>query len=173
MAMHNLRAIKKQVIEKGFPELKTVRVDIRWDQVKDGVMQMGYYLMENKIIRPMEFIIYVDPCIRASTEQAIGAGIAHEGVHMIKHINLTIKGILEEERRYKSSRAYRERDEISTELEVINRGFGFNLLALEKFRETNFRHNGYIPSSHIEEILSRLIDLPAPFTYQEYKTYFL
>ena len=170
--MHNLRDIKNQVIEEGFPELRMIRIDTKWDPVDDGVMKMGPSPTGNKMSRPTRYIIYVDPYMRSSTEKSIRAGIAHEGVHILKYMNLTKEGILKEERRYNGSRAYWMREEICTDLGVINRGFGYDLIELERFIEKDYNSFG-IPRSHIEEILSRLTDLPVPFTYQEYKAFFL
>ncbi len=172
--MHNLRKLKERAIEEGLSELKTTMIDIKSCHVEEGIMEYrNIYFIEKRRKRFAGYIIYIDPIMKSLPESAVRSGIVHEGVHIIKDVGFTRKDALEEVRHYKNSRVYRMKDEICTDLEVINRGFGYGLLALGKFREKHFRHNGFgIPSKHIEEILSRLIDLPVPYTYKEYRAFF-
>lgn len=167
--MHNLREIKEQVMEEGFLELKVTRVDISWDIVKDGLMVYGDIYVPQRNGCFAGYYIDVHQCLKKAGIAEMRGGIAHEYSHIIKDIQQTRKEARRKTRKYNHSEAYCRKDEIRTDLEAINRGFGYDLLALEIFRKAHFNYKALcIPSSHLKRILAIRRDLPGGFTYRDY-----
>ncbi|MBI2508319.1 hypothetical protein HYV89_05195 [Candidatus Woesearchaeota archaeon] len=167
--MYNLDDIKEEVIEKGFNELKQVRIDIGWHPVNSGFMTYGDLDMPRK----RSYYIHVHPYLKKAEKQVIRGGVAHENSHIIKDMRLTRQEAEMDVKRYYLSKAYHVRDEICTDLDVINRGFGYELLAFEFFRETNAYDNGYgMSSTKIRQIIAIVEDFPFAFTYRDYLNLF-
>jgi len=73
--------------------------------------------------------------MKNTPRDCVEGGIAHELVHLHKELGMNwlvswLDGLL-----YDRIRLYRERDERKTDLEVINRGYGTQLLALSQYSE--------------------------------------
>ena len=170
--MLNLEDIKDEVVEEGYSELKSDRIDISWRLLTDGLMMYGY-LYKRKWAGRIGYFINVHPCLKDVSVTGIRGGIAHECSHIIKYTKHTRKELFRDIRKYYQSQEYCRKEEICTDIETINRGFGYDLLALEIFRERNYNHEVHtIPSSHLKEILARMYDLPVEFTYKDYMNLF-
>lgn len=168
--MLNLEDIKNEVIEEGYSELKSTAIDVAWQRINDGLMTYGdLYFLKNGIYRVGGYYIDAHPILKKTGEQVVKGGFAHELGHIVKDIKQTRKEANMDVRRYRCSRTYFIKDEICTDLEAINRGFGNEVLEFQIFRETENNYNGYgITSEQIKYIISILKDFPFEFTYQDY-----
>lgn len=168
--MLNLEEIKDHVIETGYNELQQINIEISWHSVSGGLVTYGdLYIPQNNGFNHIGYYIYIHPLLKKAGKAEIRGGIAHENVHLLRDIRQSRKQAEEEVRIYYHSKSYRIRDEICTDLEAINRGFGKEILALEIFREDSLSHNGFgIPSAYLKEILATMQDFPGRFTYKDY-----
>jgi len=164
--MLTLNQIKARVI-KGFLELKMTNIELFWHPVRSGIFEYGDFEGNEG------YYVHVHPWLRQARSEVLIAGTAHEFAHIAKEINIGKSHTVRTLNRYHKSRGYRRRDEIETDLEVINRGFGRELLCLESYRRNRRIHNGYgIPLESLRTIIQANGDLPHPLTYNDYIRYF-
>ncbi len=91
---------------------------------------MAYY------VEPQGFSILVNECLRGASRLVLEGGIAHELAHILRDSRLGSFQRRLAFRRYQSSRAYRIRDESDTELTLIERGYGRQLLEFVRYART-------------------------------------
>ena len=113
--------ILRILIRRGFPELAGRDFRIHFGDYEDW---MWYDIAGGA------FVIGVDNLLRAAPRRVVEGGFAHELAHIVRDLRLRPfpRGLAY--RRYIRLRAYRIRDERGTDLEVIRRGYGRQLLAL-------------------------------------------
>ena len=124
----NLKQILDDIISKGFPELLNESIEIEVVKQDDCLMSYGSYKDD------MGFFIEVDDKLKDAPEDVLRGGIAHELAH-ISHEKVNRLGIFDSFL-YKHSERFRLLDERNTDLEVIFRGFGTDLLKFLEFRDT-------------------------------------
>jgi hypothetical protein len=126
--VENLAKIRDRVIKKGFPELMNDDIQIEYSALDDALFEYGELSEEG-------FYIEVDTSLKDAPEEVIEGGLAHELSHILtdkkEDKNLTLRDKLA----YKFSLRYRGLDERNTDLLVIIRSFGNQLLAFLKYAE--------------------------------------
>ena len=157
-----LNQIKARAI-RGFLELKLTNIELCWYPVKGGIFEYGDFE------RKEGYYVHVHPGLRRARPEVLIAGTAHELAHIANEILRGKSHTTRTLNLYHNSRDYRRKDEIETDLEVINRGFGRELLCLESYRRRRRIHNGYgIPLEHLRTIIQANGKLPRPLTYHDY-----
>lgn len=127
MALEN---IIKTIIKDSFPELMNEDIQIEWKDLKDALMEYGGLSVDG-------FYIEVDKSLKKANKKVLIGGIAHELCHILEDIKLGKEKSLRSRIAYKISRRYKTLDERNTDLQVIIRGYGKELLEFMKFSIEN------------------------------------
>ncbi len=126
--MNNLKKIRDQVIRRGFPELLTDDIQIEYKHLKDALLEYGSLTGEG-------YYIEVDKSLQNVSAQVLIGGLAHEFSHIVVDKNLQARLMLRDRLAYTISRRYKTLDERNTDLEVILRNFGKELLIFLEYSE--------------------------------------
>ena len=132
--MNDLQALRDQVIRRGFPELLADDIQIEYKYLKDALLEYGSLTGEGCYIE-------VDESLRNASPQVLIGGLAHELSHIVVDKNLQARLMARDWLAYKISRRYKTLDERNTDLEVILRSFGKELLIFLEYSErTGYPH---------------------------------
>jgi hypothetical protein len=126
--MNDLAHIRDLVIRRGFPELLAEDIQVEYKHLKDAMLEYGHLTQEG-------FYIEVDESLQKAPEQVLAGGIAHELSHILTDKNLKGRSVSMDGFAYRLSKRYKTLDERNTDLEVILRGFGKDLLAFLEYSE--------------------------------------
>ncbi len=126
--MNDLTHIRDQVIRRGFPELLAEDIQVEYKYLKDALLEYGLLTEEG-------FYIEVDESLTNAPVQVLTGGFAHELSHMLVDKNFKDHSISRDRFAYKISKRYKTLDERNTDLEVILRGFGKDLLIFLEYSE--------------------------------------
>lgn len=126
--VNDLRRIVDKVIIKSFPELMDDDIQIEYKDLEDALLEYGELSEEG-------FYIEVDVSLKDAPENVIEGGIAHELSHILTDKKEDKSLTLQDKFAYKLSKRYRALDERNTDLIVILRGFGNQLLNFLKYAE--------------------------------------
>jgi len=126
--MNDLVRIRDKVIQRGFPELLAEDIQVEYKHLKDALLEYGSLTEEG-------FYIEVDESLQNASEQVLAGGLAHELSHILVEKNLEGRAISVDGLAYRLSKRYKTLDERNTDLEVILRGFGKDLLAFLEYAE--------------------------------------
>ena len=125
----SLDAILRRMVARSFPELQRHRIAIEYGELdRDTCFFYGR--------EAGRYLITVSNCFRSAPRRVLEGGIAHELSHILRDSRL---GPWQRELafgRYARSSAYRMRDERSTDLRQIDRGYGPQLLAFLSYAKT-------------------------------------
>ena len=119
--MENLAKLLDNVIRRGFPELLGEDIRIEFINLRDALLEYGELTHEG-------FYIEVDETLRNAPEKVLVGGIAHECAHIVADRPKEKGPISIDALAYRISSRYKILDERNTDLEVILRGFGQELL---------------------------------------------
>ncbi|MEA1994321.1 MAG: hypothetical protein U9N35_08025 [Euryarchaeota archaeon] len=146
--MNDLKSIRDEVIKKGFLELLDEDIQIEYTSLEDALFEYGELSEEG-------YYIEVDESLKNASQKVIEGGLAHELSHIV--IDRDLGDISVETPSEKMFRRYKTLDERNTDLTVILRGFGSQLLALLKYSEnkgfSHYREDG-LSIREVEQILS-------------------
>ena len=132
MILSRQQSILRTVIRRGFPELRAIKI----------ALQFGVYdcWMFYEPAGRRQFLLGVDVSLASAPRRILEGGFAHELAHIVRD-NAYSAGQLELAfERYRTSLAWRIREEREADLEAIRRGFGPQLLALMGYA----RRRGYV-----------------------------
>jgi hypothetical protein len=139
MVEADLSQILNTVIRRGFPELLGEDIQIEFLKVKASLLNYGELTHEG-------FYVEVDTSLRKAPIEVLIGGIAHECAHIVVDRLVGRKFLSGDMIAYRISKRYKTLDERNTDLEVILRGFGIELLAFlrysEKLKLSHFREDG-------------------------------
>jgi hypothetical protein len=146
----NINKIKNNVIKKGFPELSDEDIQIEWNDIKDSCFVLVPFKSEG-------YCIEIDNSMRKASVMVIEGGLAHEFAHIIDDIDKSKN--IDLGRISKKYRIYQERN---TDLTVILRGYGKQLLKflyyVEKLGFPRYKEDG-LSIVEIEKLFDR-IEIP-------------
>ena len=132
--MNDLEEIRDAVIEKGYPELMDEDIQVEYKTLDDALLQYGGLTGEG-------FYIEVDDSLKDAPRDVMEGGFSHELSHILTDEDQGRQSTIRDRLAYKISRRYKTLDERNTDLQVIVRGFGTQLLAfLEYSDEKGFSH---------------------------------
>ena len=123
--MTELTRILNEVIKRGFPELLGEDIQIEHLVLRDALLTYGELSHEG-------FYIEVDETLCNAPADVLKGGIAHECAHIVFDKLKGNKPFSLDMFAYKVSAQYKTLDERNTDLEVILRGFGTELLQFLK-----------------------------------------
>lgn len=126
--MSVLEKIKDEIIQEAFPELLDEDVKIEYKPLSDALLAGG-------LLSPEGFYIEVDNSLKSAPKDVNIGGIAHEIAHFVVGKQLSIKKSFWDYVLYKVSARYRTLDERNTDLTVLIRGFGEQLLSFMRYTE--------------------------------------
>ena len=126
--MNNLEEIRDEVIRRGFPELMTENISIKYTQLKDAFLYCNDFPKNGHHIK-------VDEELGNSPREVLIGGVAHEFAHLVDAEKRNTKGKVVDYILYNYLRTYRIAVERDTDLQAIMRGFGTELLAFLKYTE--------------------------------------
>jgi len=126
--MNDLKHIRDHVIQRGFPELLAEDIQVEFKKLKDALLEYGLLTEEG-------FYVEVDESLMNAPKQVLIGGFAHELSHMLVDKNCKNHTISRDRFAYKISKRYKTLDERNTDLEVILRGFGKDLLVFLEYSE--------------------------------------
>ncbi len=126
--MNDLKHIRDHVIQRGFPELLAEDIQVEFKKLKDALLEYGLLTEEG-------FYVEVDESLMNAPKQVLIGGFAHELSHMLVDKNCKDHTISRDRFAYKISKRYKTLDERNTDLEVILRGFGKDLLVFLEYSE--------------------------------------
>jgi hypothetical protein len=119
--MVNLHKILDGVIRRSFHELLREDIRIEFLDLHDALLHYGELTSEG-------FYIEVDETLRDAPVNVLVGGIAHECAHIVVDKSKGRKALSGDTLAYRISSRYKTLDERNTDLEVILRGFGRELL---------------------------------------------
>ena len=119
--MTDLTGLLDGVIHRGFPELLGEDIRIEYLTLRDSLLTYGKLSHEG-------FYIEVDKALHNAPIKVLRGGIAHECAHIVFDKSKGNKTLSIDMFAYRVSRQYRILDERNTDLEVILRGYGPELL---------------------------------------------
>jgi hypothetical protein len=130
----DLESCKLEIIERGFPEIRTLAIATEYRKMSDAYFEFIRLSRKN-------YTINVDNSLRNAKREVILGGMSHEIAHVSKEASRGLvlsffDGIL-----YNNFRWYEMWDERKTDLLVVKRGFGLELLAFLKY--ANKRREAY------------------------------
>ncbi len=126
--MNDLVLLRDQVIQRGFPELLAEDIQVEYRHLEDALLEYG-------TLSPEGFYIEVDESLMNASVQVIIGGLAHEFSHILVEKTSQERMIFRDILAYRLSKRYKTLDERNTDLEVILRGFGKDLLVFLEFSE--------------------------------------
>ena len=139
MHVNDLPQIVDRVIAKRFPELLGEDIRIEYTNLHDSLLEYGELTGEG-------YYIEVDETLRNAPREVLVGGIAHELAHIVIEKNLDRKALSGDALAYRISSRYKTLDERNTDVEVILRGFGRELLDFllysEKLQLDHYREDG-------------------------------
>jgi hypothetical protein len=128
MPLNDLKKILNLVVRKGYPELLREDVKIEFVKLRDALLQYGELTHEG-------YYIEVDETLRDAPKGVLIGGIAHESAHIIMDKSIEHRFISGDWLAYRISSRYKTLDERNTDIEVILRGFGRELLQFLRYSE--------------------------------------
>ncbi len=128
--MTNLEELRDQVISRGFPELMAEDIQVEYKKLKDALFEYGRLSQEG-------YYIEIDESLTDAPERVLIGGLAHELSHILTDRSSEKKLISQDRLAYRISSRYKVLDERNTDLEVILRGFGKDLLHFLEYSERN------------------------------------
>ena len=150
--MNELGEIRDRVIRHGFPELMGEDVQAEYKPLEDALFEYGELGGEG-------FYIEVDESLREAPTEVMEGGFAHEFAHILSDRKRSSASKFGDRLACIFSKTYRALDEINTDLQVIIRGYGRQLLALLKYSEEKglpyYREDG-LSLREVEAILSQV-----------------
>lgn len=151
----DLEKIVNKLITDSFPELMSQDVEVKWKKMKDACMSMGEFRSNEG------FYLRVDKGMKDANKSTLIGGIAHELSHMVDALKLGKKLARKDKIAYKISKRYRTLDERNTDLQVIIRGYGAELLEFMHYSQKNgfqyYEEDG-LSIREIQAILNQPID---------------
>jgi hypothetical protein len=139
MHENELSRIVDRVIVKRFPELLGEDIQIEYTGLRSSLLEYGELTGEG-------FYIEVDETLRNAPREVLIGGIAHELAHIVIEKNLGRRALSGDALAYRISSRYKTLDERNTDVEVILRGFGRELLKFllysEKLELNHYREDG-------------------------------
>ncbi|MBI4173397.1 MAG: hypothetical protein HY519_01630 [Candidatus Aenigmarchaeota archaeon] len=123
--MPALESLMERMIRRSFPELAHEAIYIHYDALDNDFMR--YEKLHSG------HVIKVDESLKRAPASVKKGGIAHELAH-IAHERLMDEKVSDMDRQaYRRSKRYRTLDERNTDLEVILRGYGKQLLEFMRY----------------------------------------
>lgn len=147
-----LEQILDELIIDGFPELMNTNIQIKYTTSKTTPFAYDDLNTGSK-----GFYIEVSKYIKDAPKNVLYGGLAHELSHIISELPLSKKEISKDREYYNNSFAYRKLDERNTDVTVILRGYGKELLALLKYLKNNgYEHceDGGLSVREVKKLLS-------------------
>jgi len=132
--MQDLAKIRDLVIKSGFPELMAEDIQTEYKKLDDALLEYCGLTQEG-------YCIEVDNSMKDAPEDVIEGGLAHELSHILTDIGQERSFKRRDRWARRISKRYNILDERNTDLQVIIRGFGPQLLAfLEYSQEKELDH---------------------------------
>jgi hypothetical protein len=128
MPLNELTKVLNLVIRKGFPELLREDIHIEFVKLPDALLQYGELTHEG-------YYIEVDESLRGAPRGVLIGGIAHENAHIVMERSIGHRFASGDWLAYRISSRYKTLDERNTDIEVILRGFGGELLQFLRYSE--------------------------------------
>ena len=148
--MNNLDEIRDEIIKKGFPELLTEDIQAEYKPLKDALFEYGELTKEG-------FYIEVDDSMKDAPKDVMEGGFAHELSHILTDKEQGKALSLRDGLAYRISKRYKTLDERNTDLQVIIRGYGPQLLAFLEYSEKegfpHYKEDG-LSTREVKSILS-------------------
>lgn len=126
--MSELEEIRDEIIRKAFPELLDEDIRIEYKHLEDAFISSGELIPEG-------FYIEVDNSLQDAPREVKEGGVAHDLAHCVVAKYLSFKESLGDKIAYRISPRYKVLDERNTDLMVLIRGYGRQLLAFMKYSE--------------------------------------
>ena len=126
--MNDLVLLRDKVVQRGFPELFAEDIQVEYKLLDDALLEYG-------TLSPEGFYIEVDKSLMNASPYVIIGGLAHEFSHILVEKTSNARVISRDILAYRLSKRYKTLDERNTDLEVLLRGFGKDLLVFLEFSE--------------------------------------
>ena len=148
--MHDLEIVKNRIVTGGFPELSGIEIYPEYKKIKDGYLE--FYR-----IKKGTYQINVDRSLGNATLGVVEGGTAHELAHIARdnkrwRIFHTFDMFL-----YNNWRWYETRDERRTDILVVERGYGQQLLEFVRYaneRREDFTAKDGLTAEELERMLA-------------------
>lgn len=132
--MQNLAEVRDRVIKKGFLELMDEDIQVEYKNLDDALLEYCGLTSDG-------YSIEVDASMKNAPIDVMEGGFAHELSHILTDLGEARSSKRRDRWARIISKRYRTLDERNTDLQVIIRGFGSQLLAfLEYSQEKGFDH---------------------------------
>lgn len=121
-----LKELLEDIIESSFPELMNEDIQIEYKNLEDALMEQGGLTGHG-------YYIEVDNTLKKAPEKVITGGLVHKLCHILTDTQLGKRKSMADRLAYKISKRYKTLDERNTDLQVIIRGYGKQLLSFMEY----------------------------------------
>lgn len=149
MKTNNLDVIKMETIEKGFPELSDSIITINYKTMKDTYFEFDR-------LRKREYHIDIDNSLRHTKKTVLIGGLAHELGHIYLDHNRNWLTHEIDKFLYNSFEKYEIWDERRTDLLVVKKGLGHELLKFLNYvnqRRVGFNRKDGLTAGEVKKLL--------------------
>jgi hypothetical protein len=126
--MHDLGLIRDRIIKKAFPELMDEDIQVEYAKLEDALLEYASLTGEG-------FYIEVDESLKKAPIEVLEGGFAHELSHILVDKTAGITATIRDRLAYSISERYKTLDERNTDVNVVIRGYGSQLLAFLEYAE--------------------------------------
>ena len=126
--MNDLASIRDHVISEAFSELMAEDIQIEYKKLEDALLDCGQLTSEG-------YYIEVDEVLQDAPQEVLEGGLAHEFAHLVVRKDENSSPKTMNWIAYRFCPRYRILNERNTDLEVIMRGYGHQLLAFLEYAE--------------------------------------
>ncbi len=123
----NLDSCKFEIIERGFPEVRPIIVEVSYKKLKEA------YFESDRSSR-QKYELDVDVSLRHAPRKVIMGGMSHEIAHIVRDLRFNSL-FLTLERALCNIKWYETWDERQTDILVVKRGLGKELLAFLQYAD--------------------------------------
>ncbi len=133
ISLTDLVELKDQIVREAFPELSEVKIELHFEKSDDELMGYGE-------LRGRGYYIDVDKVMRKAPLLAVEGGLAHELAHILVDFKMDPISRFFDQLSYERDKEYQTNDERKTDLLVVERGYGPQLLRYVRFHDKRYKH---------------------------------
>ena len=148
--MNNLSECIQEIVNRGFPELKGVDISANYKKMNDA-----YFEFARNSRR--EYNIDVDKTLKNVKKKVILGGMSHELAHIYRETKMNIFFSWIDSKLYDLFSYYESWDERKTDILVLKRGLGKELLAFLKYadkRREKYNSSDGLTVEELEKIIT-------------------
>lgn len=149
--MHDLDSIKEKIIKNNFQELSDLVIMTDYKRLE------GAYFDYDRLTKK-EYQVMVESSLIRAPVIVVTGGMAHEIAHILRDGNMNFMLFAIDRTLYDLWQWYQTRDERQTDLLVVNRGLGLELLSFVEYankRRANYTKRDGLTATELRKLLRK------------------